>query len=290
MTIDVEQVLKGKYPAKAHAQRVVEYIRSKKPGATGVIYLEGRADRLLEDCDEPDPFRQRRAFFYLTGSDAADCYLLYDMASARSTLFVPPVDPESVVWSGLPPSAEEALARYDVDAVLPSTELNATLARVGREAEGAESTVFAIAERVADHVTFLEFDHKDMTTLGEAIDECRVVKDEYEVAMIRKANIISGAAHKAVLEHVKKSAREYELEGLFLGECHKRGAKKQAYPSIVASGRAAATLHYVHNDRELYPEGKAKDLLLLDAGAEWENYASDIVSWEKTFENGIELT
>jgi Xaa-Pro dipeptidase len=105
-----------------------------------------------------------------------------------------------------------------------------------------------------------------------------VVKDDYEVALIRKANIISGAAHRAVLETVRKSAREYELEGVFIGECTRRGAKKQAYPSIVASGRAAATLHYVHNDRELYSDGKAKDLLLLDAGAEWDLYASDIVS------------
>lgn len=55
--IDVEKVLSGKYPAKAHAKRVVEYIRTKIPDATGVLYLEGRADKLLEDCDEPVPFR-----------------------------------------------------------------------------------------------------------------------------------------------------------------------------------------------------------------------------------------
>jgi hypothetical protein len=55
--IDVETVLKGKYPAKAHAKRVVEYIRTKIPDASGVIFLEGRSDHLLEDSDEPVLFR-----------------------------------------------------------------------------------------------------------------------------------------------------------------------------------------------------------------------------------------
>ncbi|KAH9906406.1 peptidase M24, structural domain-containing protein [Xylariomycetidae sp. FL2044] len=269
-SIDVETVLKGKYPAKAHAKKVVEYIQTKIPDATGVLYLEGRADKLLEDSDEPVPFRQRRAFMYLSGVDIADCSLIYDIATEQLTLFIPPVDPESVIWSGLPLTPEEALAQYDVDAVLPTTELNPTLAKLGSAAP--KSTIFAIAERVSDAVTFLEFANKDFAILGEAVDECRVVKDEYEIALIRKANQISGAAHKAVLQSVKKAKNEFELQGVFVGECMRRGAKEQAYPSIVASGRAAATLHYVHNDKDL----SGKDLLLLDAGAEWRTYASDI--------------
>ncbi|KAI1384416.1 peptidase M24, structural domain-containing protein [Hypoxylon trugodes] len=267
--IDVERILQGKYPAKSHLRRVVEYIRSKIPDATGILYLEGRSDKLLEDSDEPVPFRQRRAFMYLTGVDEADCFLIYDIATAHSTLFIPPIDPDSVIWSGLPLSPQEALAKYDVDAVLPSTELNPILARLGSQ---PNSTVFAIADRVSDAVTFLEFTNKDFTVLGEAVDESRVIKDEYEIALIKKANEISGAAHKAVLENVKKAKNEYELEGVFIGTSVSQGAKKQAYPSIVASGRAAATLHYVHNNKNL----EGKDLLLLDAGAEWNCYAADI--------------
>ncbi|KAI0016317.1 peptidase M24, structural domain-containing protein [Xylariomycetidae sp. FL0641] len=266
--IDVETVLKGKYPAKAHARRVVEYIRSKIPDATGVIYLEGRADKLLEDSDEPVPFRQRRAFMYLSGVDRPDCSLIYDIAADKLTLFIPPINPDDVIWSGLPLSPDEAKAEYDVDAVLPSNELNPTLATLGRD----HSTVFAIPDRVADAVTFLEFSNKNLSILGEAIDECRVIKDEYEIALIRKANMVSGEAHRAVLEHVKKAKNEFELQGVFIGTCMHHGAKEQAYPSIVASGRAAATLHYVHNNKDL----AGKDLLLLDAGAEWRTYASDI--------------
>ncbi|KAK5627996.1 hypothetical protein RRF57_003711 [Xylaria bambusicola] len=268
--IDVETVLKGKYPAKAHAKRVVEYIRSKVPDATGALYLEGRSDHLLEDSDEPVPFRQRRPFMYLTGVDVADCAFIYDIETEKSTLFIPPIDPESVIWSGFPLSPEEVLAKYDVDTVLPTTELNPMLARLG--AANSKSTVYAIADRISDRVTFLEFGDKDLSLLAEAIDECRVVKDDYEIALIKKANDISAVAHKAVLENVRKAKNEFELEGVFTGICSQQGAKKQAYPSIVASGRAAATLHYVHNNKDL----AGKDLLLLDAGAEWDTYASDI--------------
>ncbi|KAI1335683.1 peptidase M24, structural domain-containing protein [Xylariaceae sp. FL0016] len=269
--IDVSAVLAGKYPAKAHAKRVVEYIQAKDPSVKkGVLYLEGTTDKLLEDSDEPVPFRQRRAFMYLTGVELPDCAVIYDIATEKSTLFIPPIDPESVVWAGLPLSPDEALARYDVDAVLPSSELNPTLAKLG--GSDPDSTIYAIADRVADSVTFLEFGAKNFGVLAEAIEECRVVKDEYEIALIRRANIVSGAAHRAVLENVKKAKNEFELEGVFLGSCTRQGAKYQAYPSIVASGKAAATLHYVHNDKDL----EGKDLLLLDAGAEWRTYAADI--------------
>lgn len=56
-TMDYNTILKGKYPAKRHAKRVVDYIRSKVPDATGVLYLESRMTKLLEDNDEPEPFR-----------------------------------------------------------------------------------------------------------------------------------------------------------------------------------------------------------------------------------------
>lgn len=208
---------------------------------------------------------------YMTGVDLVDCAFTYNMETSRSTLFIPPINPEEVIWSGLPLSPEEALAKYDVDEVLPTTELNPQLAKFG--AAGTKSTVYAIAERVSDSVAFLAFGNKDFALLAEAIDECRVVKDDFEIALIKKANQISSAAHKTILENVRKAKNEYELEGIFVGTCMRQGAKKQAYSSIVASGRAAATLHYVHNDKKL----SGKDLLLLDAGCEWSTYASDIV-------------
>lgn len=215
--------------------------------------------------------RQRRYFNYLTGCQLADCHFAYDIASDRSTLFIPPIDPDDVIWSGLPLSLDDALKKYDVDDVKFTTEVNAVLARLG--SQGAK-TVFAIAGQVSDSVTFLEFKEKDLKVLKEAVEECRVVKDEYEVALIRKANEVSKGAHRGVMERVKGAKNESELEGEFIGRCIAKGGKEQSYHGIFAAGRAAATLHYVANDALL--EGKQN--VLLDAGAEWECYASDIVS------------
>jgi Xaa-Pro dipeptidase len=189
------------------------------------------------------------------------------------TLFIPPIDPDSVIWSGLPLTPEEALQKYDVDDVRSTVEVNAALAHAAT-AEKAQSTVFAIPEQVSDNITFLGFDSKNFAVLKEAIETCRVVKDEYEIAALAKANDVSSQAHTAVFRQARHVSNEQELEAVFLAECTKRGAKKQSYSSIVASGRAAATLHYVKNDAPTM--GKLN--VLLDAGAEWDLYCADIVS------------
>lgn len=171
-----------------------------------------------------------------------------------------------MIWSGLPLSEDEARSLYDVDAVRTTKEVASALAHPG-------SSVWAIAKQVSDHITFLEFNKKDYTLLKTAIEECRVIKDEYEIALTKKANSISTIAHTAVLKAVKNASNERELEALFLQKCIANGAREQAYHGIFASGTAAATLHYVKNSEPL--EGKLN--LLLDAGGEYECYASDIV-------------
>lgn len=107
-----------------------------------------------------------------------------------------------------------------------------------------------------------------------AIELARVVKDEFEVAMIRKANHVSAIAHHTLMSKVKGASNERELYATFQERCTFYGAQEMAYHPIMASGRAAATLHYVKNDEPM--DGKLN--ILVDAGAEWNNYASDIVS------------
>ncbi|KAG5985001.1 hypothetical protein E4U55_002108 [Claviceps digitariae] len=270
MLQDFEHVLKGKYPAKAHAKRVVEQIRKSKPDANGVIYLEACVTKMQEDNDSPEHFRQRRYFYYLTGCNVADCCLAYDIQSEKSILFIPPIDADDVIWSGLPLSANDALQKYDVDEVKFTSEVNATLTHLAKESP--KSTVFAIANQVSDSVTFLQYADKDFETVKAAIEMCRVVKDDFEVAMIQKANHIASEAHKAVIDRAKTASTEQELYATFLERCISRAAPEMPYHPIVAAGRAAATLHYVDNNAPL----NDKLNLLLDAGCEWNNYASDI--------------
>lgn len=160
------------------------------------------------------------------------------------------------------------MSLYDVDVVQTTNEVAAALAHPHK------APVWAIKDQVSDHISFLSFSGTDFELLKEAIEECRVVKDEYEVALIKKANAISTIAHTEVLKRVKSVKNERELEAVFLERCIANGAREQAYHSIVASGEAAATLHYMKNYEPL--EGKLN--LLLDAGGEFNCYASDIVS------------
>ncbi|KAG9230956.1 putative Xaa-Pro aminopeptidase pepP [Amylocarpus encephaloides] len=264
---DYDVILKGKYPGKTHARKVAEYMKSKSKAVGGIIYLEGQKTKMIEDNDGEAPFRQRRYFYYLTGCPLPDCYFTYDIAADKSTLYIPPIDADSVIWSGLPTSPKEALSLYDIDDVVTTPEIVPALARPLET-----PTFYAIPNQVSDHVSLVGFEHKDFAVLKEAIEECRVTKDEYEVALIKKANAISTIAHTEVLRRVKGAKNERELEAVFLERCIANGCREQAYHSIVASGTAAATLHYVDNAKPM--DGKLN--LLLDAGGEYGCYAADI--------------
>jgi Xaa-Pro dipeptidase len=214
--------------------------------------------------------RQRRPFFYLSGCDLPDSCLTYNIATTELTLFIPPIEPEEVIWSGLPLSPSKALEKYDVDKVLPTTELNVTLASYAKSKE--PMTVFAIPEQVSEDVTFLGFAHTEFWILRKAIEDERVTKDIYEISLIAKANEVSALAHKAVLDRVKTASNERELEATFIATCIAHGCRDQAYPSIVAGGTNAATLHYTKNDDPLQDRLN----VLLDAGGEYKCYCSDV--------------
>ncbi|KAK5167156.1 uncharacterized protein LTR77_007886 [Saxophila tyrrhenica] len=268
---DLPQPPTGKYPAKAHCRRVAKWIAEHGGPTSGVLYLEGRGTEMTED-----EHRQRRHFYYLTGCDLPDCFFAYDITADKSTLWIPPVDPEYVMWAGMPLLPDEALKRYDVDAVLTSDELTSG-ASLTQMLQKQETVVMVIKDR-ADLAIFhskklraynplINFDHA-----RQGIEACRVVKDEHEVAMIRHANAVSSYAHERILASVRSAKNERELNAVFVMHCHANGCKEQAYGCVCASGTNASTLHYVHNDVSL--EGRLN--LLIDAGCEYQCYCSDI--------------
>jgi Xaa-Pro dipeptidase len=108
--------------------------------------------------------------------------------------------------------------------------------------------------------------------LKAAINQARLIKTPYEIALIKKANDISSYAHRKVMKDISKLKNETEVEGIFTGTCITQDAKRQAYNVIAASGINASTLHYDRNNSSL----KGVQLLCLDAGCEWNLYASDI--------------
>ncbi|KLJ12661.1 xaa-Pro dipeptidase [Blastomyces silverae] len=276
MDASVDKILAGKYPAKHHAKRVAARIQELGHGEAGVIYLESQKTRMIEDNDGEMLFRQRRNFFYLSGCPLPDSYLTYNIEEDHLTLFIPPIDEDSVIWSGLPLSPDEALELYDVDAVLSTADVNASLAHYCSAKEGKK--VFAISDQVSPHITFLPFQETDFDVLKRAAEEARVVKDDYEIALLRRANEISSKAHVAVVKAAKSAMNERELEATFIATCMSYGCREQSYHPIFAGGTNGAILHYQKNDQDLVDKttGEKKLNMLVDAGGEYRNYCADI--------------
>jgi Xaa-Pro aminopeptidase len=113
---------------------------------------------------------------------------------------------------------------------------------------------------------------RELLDPAPVLHELRLFKDEGELERMRRAAAITAEAHAAVLAAARPGAHEYELDALLEYTFRRRGGSGAAYTPIVAGGANACVLHYVENDDVL----RDGDLLLVDAGAEFENYACDV--------------
>ncbi|KAI4643675.1 hypothetical protein J4E93_006687 [Alternaria ventricosa] len=234
-----------KYPAKQHARRVQEKLGVEE----GLIYLPGQPARNNEDSDMPAPFRQRRYFYYLSGCNEPDCHLTYDTRRDELSLFIPRIKPERVIWYGRGSTLAEALVKYDVDQVFYADELEYAVqewAIGNRQADIYvlhQSSQFPGCDNLKPRI--------DSIALRSAMNVCRMIKDDHEIKLIRKANDISSQAHREILANITNFKNEAQVEGLFMDVCISQQAKQQAYDPIAASGPNAGTLHYAANDEDL---------------------------------------
>ncbi|KAK4163447.1 putative Xaa-Pro aminopeptidase [Cladorrhinum sp. PSN259] len=256
---------KKKFPAKTHAKKVAQQLGVK----TGLIYLPGQTEQYYEYSDMGPAFRQRRHFYYLSGANFPGCHVTYDIARDHLILWIPYTDPRQILWYGSTPTIDECKAAMAVDDV----RYLAGLERFLVAALTPGSTLYVLSPDQAPRLESTKgVVHIDTHRLLPAINNARVIKSDYEIAMIRRANAVSSAAHKAVMTRLRKLNNEREIDAIFRGFCLAQGAKEQAYPVIAASGIAGSTLHYDSNDAPL----ANKQLVVLDAGAEWNCYASDV--------------
>lgn len=202
--------------------------------------------------------------------DEPDCSLTYDVGLDILTLYVPDFDLHRAIWMGPTLSREDAQDHYDVDRVLYQSSLQAGLE--GWLSERVPNSYLYVVHASEKPKCLPNETPLNSKQLMPAMDAARGVKDEHEIRMIRHANKVSGLAHRSILEHIAKMQNESEIEGLFLDTCISHGARNQAYQIIAASGPNAAILHYDRNNESL----RGKPLVCLDAGAEWNCYASDV--------------
>ncbi|KAK2743802.1 hypothetical protein FQN57_004739 [Myotisia sp. PD_48] len=270
-SLTIEGTNPNKYPAKQHARRIASQLKAQ----SGLIYLPGQLSQTLEDSDQEVQFRQRRYFFYLTGVEEPDCYALYDIDIDELTLFVPDFDLNRAIWMGPTLGREEAMNRYDVDGVRYVSKLDQALAKWMMEKGGGGSSLYILDRTQAPPKVNVPPGFRlpcDDVSLRAAMDACRTIKDEHEIDLIKRANEVSTLAHTAVLEEISQMKNEAEISGLFLDVCVSNGARNQAYSIIAGSGSNAAVLHYTKNNEPL----KGRQMVCLDAGAEWNCYASDV--------------
>ena len=227
-------------------------------------------------------------FNYVFGVKETGFFGAITLKSRKSTLFIPRLAPEYEIWCGkiYPPSYFRDL--YDVDDVFYSddllTWLTATL-----EAEGADAKVHLMSGVNSDSglsakpakfegvLTLRDAGKVCEESLHHIVSTARITKVDSEIVAMWYSSLVASNAHVEVMRSAKAGMVEYELEARFLYEIYKNGGcRKCAYTSICACGPNNATLHYGHagapNDRTI----QENDMVLLDMGADYHGYVSDI--------------
>lgn len=240
------------------------------------------ADEVLRNGDAHYRFRQDSDFYYLTGFNEPEAVLLISATPKRSYLFNRSRNPAAEQWTGRRLGQEEACRVLAVDEAYPIEELDSRLPEL---ISGKTSIYYSIGRHPAfENKIFKAFDEvkkqirrgikapDSFADLEPILSEMRLFKSKAELELMRKAAQISVKAHKAAMRACAKSANEYQLEAELLYEFSKGGCRAVAYDPIVGNGENSCILHYTDNNQPL----RKGELLLIDAGGEYENYAADI--------------
>ena len=240
-------------------------------------------------------YRQDNDFYYLTGFAEPESVALLAPGhkDGEFVMFVRPRDRERETWTGRRAGVEGAVLEYGADKAYTLDEFDRVLARY---LEGAERVYYPLGHNERINARVLELMRgaqamRPRTGSGpiamldprELIHEARLKKRPEELDAMRRAAAISREEHIEAMRRARGVMMEWEIEAVVDYAFRSRGAAGPSYPSIIASGPNAATLHYIQNDRRM----GAGELLLIDAGCEYEFYASDVT---RTFPVGARFS
>jgi len=251
----------------------------------GDIALFPGASFKTRNHDVDYPFRQDSDYWYLTGHREAEGVLLLAKNVADcppSTLFVLPKDPLKETWEGVRLGPEGACEELGMDAAFPLAEMESAIAGVMERAQrvwyrlGDHSKLDALVggqfremRRKARHGI-----HPPMALMEptHVLHQMRLIKSEEEMAWMRRSAAVSCEGHMLAMAQTKDGVGEWEVQALLDYTFRRNGGEGWAYPAIVAGGANACILHYNTNHMPV----QDGDLLLIDAGAEFNGYAADI--------------
>lgn len=236
----------------------------------GAVALVGSNRRMMRNGDQYFPFRQHSDFFYLTGINQEESLLLLapdqKEASRREILFLRRPTTKLVLWSGPGLSVKEASSLSGISKVMDREEFEEVMKEILEESRLLYTSGDLPVERIEGM-----FPEIGLSGLAPLTTILRMVKEKEELEVIRSACEITGSAFRRVLGSIRPEMWEYEIEAEIIAEFIRKGAGGHAFEPIIASGKNALTLHYTSNT-DRCREG---ELLLMDFGAEYNNYAAD---------------
>jgi Xaa-Pro aminopeptidase len=237
----------------------------------------------IRSADVEFPYRQDNDFFYLTGFPEPEAICLLDPQSPEPfTLFVRPRDPERETWTGRRWGAEGAREHFGASAAFTIDKFDELFpARI----DDRQMLFFSFGRDEAFNRRILEQAKRSqamrsrtgaaalaIVSPDDVVHEMRLRKEPGEVDAMRRAAEITAVAHREALAATRPGVGEHEVEAVLAFAFRRLGGSGPAYPPIVASGENATVLHYVENTRRM----EDGDLLLIDAGAEFDQYCCDV--------------
>jgi Xaa-Pro aminopeptidase len=251
-------------------------------GRNGIAILPTSLEK-LRNGDVHYHYRPDSDFHYLTGFDEPEAVavLVPGRAQAEYVLFVRDRDPARETWDGKRAGPDGAVADHGADDAFPIGDIDDILPGLIESRERVYYTMGVHPEfdqRVIGWVNGLRGQAKlgmhtpqEFVALDHLLHDMRLYKSRAELGVMRRAAQITVAAHRRAMRATRPGRHEYEVMAELLHEFHRHKADVSYHP-IVGGGANACTLHYHANDAEL----RDGDLLLIDAGCEYELYASDI--------------
>jgi len=250
----------------------------------GGVAVIPSAPELLKSRNTELPYRQSSDLYYLTGFPEPQAVAVISSVPDADplTLFVRPQSPDHEAWSGARIGLERAAEEYGADRVYPIADLATRLPELLAGAERIHYPIGAvphvddlILESIAVARRSRPRSGKGPTALVDLdsrMGRMRLLKDEHELERMRVAGRIAAAGHLAAMERTRPGVGEWEIQAEVERVFRDLGAAAPAYQTIVGAGANATVLHYIANSARL----RDTDLLLIDAGAEWGMYCSDI--------------
>jgi len=252
---------------------------------TGTVILPSARPRDLEsDYPQASDFRQDSDFLYLTGLETPDSWLVLAArpdGTREAIVFAPAAEERRARWTGSVPSPGEITDRSGIEDVRSADEFEAMVRGDSvapllgpgpvylphGPAGGGRELVETLADRAEASGSVAGA--RDVRPLLAGL---RLVKDDFEVRMLRDAVSITGAGIRRALRRAEPGDWEYEIEAEVEYGFHRRGAPRLGFPSIVGSGPNSVVLHYDDSRRRT----EAGDLVVMDVGAEYSYYTADV--------------